>query len=500
MQEFVKDLLLFSVTALLSIHISRHERYSSLLATKALQDGTSLDGAERVCTVTPTNVPIPNGHTRREMRLLNLWHRATYVIVRHDDAKDKTIRLLVQKRSMQKDYCPGRLDPTPGGVVGFSETYRQNAVRELEEELGISATENNLKRLFTFPYEDEHVRVWGDLFEVYYDGDLKDLSLQVEEVESVFDMTLTDLEAKIKSDPNIWMPDSLHAIRLYLQYRKDHHLNRRLLRGYSSNVEEYKVRPKPQVVFFDCDDCLYFDNWKVAQMLTNKIDRWCVSNGLEEGHAYELYKQYGTALKGLLAEGYIDGSEEAIDSFLQGVHDIDIMANLNQDHRLRQLLLEMDPTIPKYIFTASVREHAERCLKALGIDDLFVDIVDVKSCNLETKHSPSSFQAAMRIAGVTNPEACVFLDDSVRNICAARQVGWRSILVGRVCRDTGQPITTHDAEAEIDVIHQFPKVLPELFGHLVDGAIAENAGPETLKRMSGASGQDACSDITLSEP
>ena len=471
MHEFVKDLLLFSVTALLSVHFSRQQRSSSMLATKALQDGTSLDNAERVCTVTPANVPIPNGHTRREMRLDNLWHRATYVVVRHD-AKDKTIRLVVQRRSMQKDYCPGRLDPTPGGVVGYDETYRQNAVRELEEEMGISATEDNLKRLFCFPYEDERVRVWGDLFEVYYDGDLKELSLQVEEVDEVFDMTLSDLEAKVESDPNMWMPDSLYAIRLYLQYRRDHHLNRRLLRGYSSNIEAYKVRPKPQVVFFDCDDCLYFDNWKVAQMLTDSIDRWCVTNGLKEGQAYELYKQYGTALKGLLAEGYIDGSAEAIDDFLQGVHDIDVMANLNRDHRLRQLLLEMDPSIPKYIFTASVRDHAERCLKALGIDDLFVDIVDVKACNLETKHSPSSFQAAMRIAGVTNPEACVFLDDSVRNINAARQVGWRSILVGRVCRDTGQPITADDAEAEIDVIHQFPKVLPELFEH-VDGAYME---------------------------
>jgi putative hydrolase of the HAD superfamily/pyrimidine and pyridine-specific 5'-nucleotidase len=126
----------------------------------------------------------------------------------------------------------------------------------------------------------------------------------------------------------------------------------------------------------------------------------------------------------------------------------------------------MDPSIPKYIFTASVRHHAERCLKALGIDDLFVDIIDVKSCNLETKHSPSSFEAAMRIASVTNPEACVFLDDSVRNICAARQVGWRSILVGRVSRDTGQPITATDAEAEIDTIHDFPEVLPELYSHL----------------------------------
>lgn len=466
MYELVKDLVLFSVTALLSVHFTKQEHSScSLLATKSLYDGTSLNNSERVCTVTADNVPTADGHTRREMRLQNLWHRATYVIVRHD-SKDREIQLLVQKRSMHKDYCPGRLDPTPGGVVGYGESYRENAVRELEEEMGIVATEDNLHRLFSFPYEDERLRVWGDLFEVYYDGDLKDLTLQVEEVDQVFSMTLTEIEAKIKSDPDEWMPDSLHSMKLYLQYRKDKRLNRRLLHGYSSSIEAYQVRPKPQVVFFDCDDCLYFDGWKVAQLLTDNIDKWCVEKGLQEGQAYELYKKYGTALKGLLAEGYIDGSEEAIDSFLRDVHDINVTENLNQDHRLRQLLLHMDPSIPKYIFTASVRHHAERCLKALGIDDLFVDIIDVKSCNLETKHSPSSFEAAMRIANVTNPEACLFLDDSVRNICAARQVGWRSILVGRISRDTGQPITTNDAEAEIDTIHDFPEVLPELYSHM----------------------------------
>jgi FMN phosphatase YigB (HAD superfamily) len=127
------------------------------------------------------------------------------------------------------------------------------------------------------------------------------------------------------------------------------------------------------------------------------------------------------------------------------------------------MLLRMDPTIPKYIFTASIRDHAARCLQALGIDDLFVDIIDCKTCNLETKHSPQSFETAMRIAGVEDPERCVFLDDNLKNIEAARQMGWRSVLVGKVGRDCGLPVTSSDAENEIDRIHAVPKVLPELF-------------------------------------
>jgi putative hydrolase of the HAD superfamily/pyrimidine and pyridine-specific 5'-nucleotidase len=169
-------------------------------------------------------------------------------------------------------------------------------------------------------------------------------------------------------------------------------------------------------------------------------------------------------LRGLLAEGYIENNPKAIDAFLEEVHDLPIHELLKPDKELREILLKMDPTIPKFIFTASVSHHAERCVKALGIDDLFEDVViDVKQCNLETKHSRHSFDAAMKIAGVEDPEACIFLDDSVRNMTAAREIGWRSVLVGTVGRDCGKPISSDHAELEIDRIHQIASVLPELF-------------------------------------
>jgi putative hydrolase of the HAD superfamily/pyrimidine and pyridine-specific 5'-nucleotidase len=242
-------------------------------------------------------------------------------------------------------------------------------------------------------------------------------------------------------------------------------VKKRLLKEYSSgDLNRYFLRPKPKVIFFDCDDCLYFDGWKLANELTAKIEEWCTTKKqLPKGKAYELYKEHGTALRGLLAEGLIENNEEAIDGFLKDVHDIPIHKHLEKDEKLRKMILAIDPSIPKYIFTASVRHHAERCLKALGIDDLFVDIIDVKTCKLATKHSREAFEAAMAHVGVIEPECCLFLDDSTKNIAAARNVGWRSILVGTVGRDCGKPITTEHAEHEIDRIHDMPSILPELF-------------------------------------
>lgn len=445
---------------------------------KALQDRTSRDATERICTVTEDNEPTKHGIVRAEMRLKNLWHRATYILVLVKDRKsnknktdkDETL-VLVQRRSLIKDYCPGKLDPTPGGVVGFGESYQENAEREVFEEMGVDVTKGNpqgntMKQLFTFSYQDEKVRVWGDFYEVCYYGSVHELTIQEEELEEVMVLSMEELKARILEMPQDFLPDACHAMNLYFQRKEDMQVKRRLLKGYSSgDLDRYQLRPKPKVIFFDCDDCLYFDNWKTANKLTAKIEQWCVENaGLPNGKAYQLYKQYGTALRGLLAEGHIDNNPEAIDAFLQDVHDIPIHELIQPDERLREILLKLDPTIPKFIFTASVSDHARRCLKALGIEDIFeATIIDVKQCNLETKHSLHSFQAAMKIAQVDDPEACVFLDDSVTNIRAAREIGWRSVLVGRVGRDCGKPIMSENAELEIDRIHDIVEVLPELF-------------------------------------
>ena len=225
---------------------------------RSLQDGTSRDAKERICTVTEDNEPTPAGHYRSEMRLNNLWHRATYILVLAEDT-DSTAsspQVFVQRRSLQKDYCPGKLDPTPGGVVGFGESYQENAEREVFEEMGIDVTDvntsgNSMNRLFTFSYSDQKVKVWGGFFEVRYHGSTDDLTIQEEEVEDVFSMSLDELKVRIEESSDDFMPDACHAMRLYFQRKEDMLVNRRLLKGYSSgDLDKYKLRPKPKVCNF----------------------------------------------------------------------------------------------------------------------------------------------------------------------------------------------------------------------------------------------------------
>ena len=71
--------------------------------------------------------------SREQMRAQCLRHRATYIVV-HDGMG----KILVQRRTETKDFLPGMLDATAGGVVRADEQLLESARREAEEELGIA--------------------------------------------------------------------------------------------------------------------------------------------------------------------------------------------------------------------------------------------------------------------------------------------------------------------------------------------------------------------------
>lgn len=140
--------------------------------------------------------------SREQMRAQRLRHRATYIVV-HDGMG----KILVQRRTETKDFLPGMLDATAGGVVQADEILLDSARREAEEELGIAGVP--FAEHGQFYFEDPHCRVWGGLFSCVSHGPF---ALQEQEVSEVSWMTPEEITARCDE----FTPDSLKALALWM--------------------------------------------------------------------------------------------------------------------------------------------------------------------------------------------------------------------------------------------------------------------------------------------
>lgn len=92
-----------------------------------------VDGSDRVIGDAP----------RAQVHGDNLRHRAVHILLFNDAGE-----LFLQKRSRLKDRHPGVWDSSAAGHVDAGEDYDEAAARELQEELGVSAT---LERVVKLP-------------------------------------------------------------------------------------------------------------------------------------------------------------------------------------------------------------------------------------------------------------------------------------------------------------------------------------------------------------
>ena len=158
-------------------------------------------GTEWVDIVNEDNEVIAQA-SREQMRAQCLRHRATFIVV-HDGMG----KILVQRRTETKDYLPGLLDATAGGVVQADEGMLESARREAEEELGIAGVP--FAEHGQFYYEDDHCRVWGGLFSCVSHGPC---ALQEDEVSEAIWMTPEEITARCDE----FTPDSLKALALWM--------------------------------------------------------------------------------------------------------------------------------------------------------------------------------------------------------------------------------------------------------------------------------------------
>ncbi|MBU2592613.1 MAG: NUDIX domain-containing protein [Patescibacteria group bacterium] len=134
-------------------------------------------------------------------------YRTIFVVV-----KDKTNKILLQKRSSTKDLYPDCWDLSVGGHVNYGKSYLETAVKELEEELGIVTPAKELKFvgevLVKLPTSNEFFHVFE------YKLKPKDnIKLETNEVSKTIWMSIGQVKKTMQQQKLKWYARPLQVIK-----------------------------------------------------------------------------------------------------------------------------------------------------------------------------------------------------------------------------------------------------------------------------------------------
>lgn len=181
------------------------------------------------------------------------------------------------------------------------------------------------------------------------------------------------------------------------------------------------------IILFDLDNTLYPPERQLFSMIDVRINRYmCEVVGIPshevDGLRRSYWQQYGVTLQGLIRHYAIDPED-----YLTYVHDVDILSRLTPDPLLREALSHLQQR--RMVFTNGSICHANRVLSALGIDDLFEKIFDIRIADYQPKPFPEPYRAVLEFLD-SGAEHCVMVEDTRENLHTAKKLGMKTVLVG----------------------------------------------------------------------
>lgn len=211
-----------------------------------------------------------------------------------------------------------------------------------------------------------------------------------------------------------------------------------------------------RVVFFDLDDTLYPPSCGVWPAIGERIQAYLMDRlGVTYEEATRIrrgyFEEYGTTLNGLWHNHSVDPSD-----YLEFVHAIPLEDMIHPDPDLRSMLQALPQK--RIVFTNATREHAERVLACLGVSSEIDTIVDLFALEMANKPDTAAYQCALKLAGESDPRACVLADDLPRNLAPARAMGMTTVLVGPEQHNGSDDL-------HIERIADLTRVLPGLVAH-----------------------------------
>jgi putative hydrolase of the HAD superfamily len=180
-------------------------------------------------------------------------------------------------------------------------------------------------------------------------------------------------------------------------------------------------------ILFDLDETLYPRGTGLMERIRSQILAYIQTQldlSAQEADVlrHQYLRAYGTTMRGLQIHHQIDADE-----YLRYVHNIPLHEYLQPNPELDAVLASIAQE--QIVFTNASREHAEAVLAQLGIRRHFSRIVDVRDMNYESKPQPRAYQRICEMLGV-RPTECLLVEDNVRNLRPAKDLGMTTVLVG----------------------------------------------------------------------
>lgn len=240
--------------------------------------------------------------------------------------------------------------------------------------------------------------------------------------------------------------------------------------GFKVDADIPSPDPELKVFFFDIDNCLYRRSTRIHDLMQESIREYFKSQlSLNDADAQRLqstyYKEYGLAIRGLVMFHGINAME-----YNRMVDDALPLQNiLKPDLELRKMLLRLKEsgTVDKlWLFTNAYKNHGVRCVKLLGIADLFDGITYCDYSQQDTlicKPDERSFEKAKRESGLGDYRNSWFVDDSGNNINKGMELGMRKCI--HLVEDSVDEILGKTPAGSIVIrdITDLPHAVPELF-------------------------------------
>ncbi len=184
------------------------------------------------------------------------------------------------------------------------------------------------------------------------------------------------------------------------------------------------------ILLIDCDETLYPHSAGIMKDIGTLINRYMLEklqHDQEEVTKRRKYyiDTYGTTLNGLMKHEDIDPKDYCL-----YVHQLDLEQYIEPNPDLHDILNSIKH--PKILFTNAPRFHASQVLEILNITQCFDGGYYIEDFNYESKPKLDVFEYVNREVRQKYPDEfeVVLVDDYIRNLVSAKNMGWKTIWVG----------------------------------------------------------------------